>query len=79
MTARNDTRSPRGDKLFCVVADAGAAHEAECVYSIWETLAEAQLEIDRLVRENIEPGCNGGAWSVVPYELGTPRDMWIAP
>lgn len=64
-------------ELFCVVADAGGAHEAECVYSIWETRELAESEVDRLKREDVECGCYGGRWSVIPATLNAPSDTWI--
>ena len=66
-------------EVYCVVVDAGAEHEADCVYSIWQTHEQAAAEIKRLTTQNVEPGCHGGTWFVVPYTLGTSRDLWIAP
>lgn len=73
---RKDAEMNKG-KLFCVVADAGVAHEAECVYSIWPTEKKAELEIDRLVAAKVHPGCNGGSWMVVSVQLERQSDVWI--
>lgn len=64
--------------VWCVVADTGGAHEAECVYSIWQAKASAEAEMARLIAADVCAGCNGGDFYVAEYELDTPRDEWIA-
>lgn len=63
--------------VWCVVADAGGAHEAECVYSMWSTQDSAEREIVRLVTEGVEIGCYGGRLTVTPVQLDKPSNEWI--
>jgi len=63
--------------LYAIVVDAGGAHEAACVYSIWQTHKEAVEEAARLYKEKIPRGCYEGDISVVTVRLGQSYNTWI--
>jgi hypothetical protein len=64
--------------LWAVTADAGFAHGADCVYSVWTTESGAEEERHRLA--TIEPhggGCNNGDFHVVEIVADKANDEWI--
>lgn len=71
-----------GKNVFCVCVDAGGAHEADCVYSLWDNLVEAEQEAKRLNdKSRSDPsfslGCYGGEAYIVTVELNSSRNKWI--
>ena len=65
------------DIVFAVVADTGGAHEAECIYSVWTTREQAQVEIYRLRTVGVDPGCYDGDWSIAMVPVNCSSDVWI--
>lgn len=65
-------------KLYAVMCDAGGAHEAECVYSVWTTRAGAEQEEARLWAANpTGGGCYRGAFYILEIEADHASDEWI--
>jgi len=63
--------------VYCVVADTSSAHEAECVYSIFESEILAAKEINRLILANVSAGCYDGKFYIKPVALNCSSDNWI--
>ena len=69
-------------EIFCVCVDAGGAHEAECVYSIWDDLKKAELEAERLNQKakqeaHFSLGCYDGEAYVLATTGNESRNEWI--
>lgn len=64
--------------LYAVVCDTAGAHEAECVYSIWSSEAQAHAEVLRMLTKGVQRGCYEGDLYVVAVETNTPSDEWIS-
>ncbi len=63
--------------LFCIVADTGGAHEAECVYSAWSSKKKAENEIKRLHKNNVTAGCYSGGFYIYEIKLNQSYNEWI--
>ena len=64
-------------KLWAVTCDAGGAHEASCVYSVWTTPEGAEAERSRLVATQGTGGCYAGDFDVVEITADVSEDEWI--
>lgn len=66
----------RNMKIYLVLVDTNGAHEADCLYSVWNNKKDAEKEAERLNKSGMSLGCYGGKAGVQVVEINKPYNEW---
>jgi hypothetical protein len=63
-------------KIYLVLVDASGAHEADCLYSVWDNKKQAEKEVKRLNESAMSLGCYKGDAGIKIIDINKPYDSW---
>ena len=63
-------------KIYLVMVNTNGAHEADCLYSVWDNIENAKQEIKRLNDSGFSLGCYAGEAGLQVIELNKSYDSF---
>jgi|TARA_R110000796_G_scaffold249997_1_gene378405 hypothetical protein len=63
-------------EIYLVMVDTNGAHEADCLYSVWDNKSDAKKEVKRLNKSGMSLGCYGGRAEFKIIEINKPYDTF---